>query len=92
MPTKETAAAPVEIVGPHEDEPPAPPDNSDEPDIHSDIHTHQDTDSPVTKRRKKNSPPINISDEHYKALVEWMHGHLELFDKSNKKFKDIQLK
>ena len=27
MPTKETAAAPVEIV---EDEPPTPPDNSDE--------------------------------------------------------------
>ena len=40
MPTKETAAAPVEIVGPHEDEPPTPPDNSAEPDIHSDIHSH----------------------------------------------------
>ena len=40
MPTKKTAAAPVEIVGPHEDEPPTPPDNSAEPDIHSDIHSH----------------------------------------------------
>ena len=67
MPTKKRSAAPVDNVGLHEDEPPTPPDNSDEPDIHPYIHPHQNTDLPVIKRRKKKSAPTNKSDKHEEA-------------------------